>query len=1157
LSSSAPGTSPKLSVVVPYFNVEDFIEECLASLAAQTLTDLEVIMVDDGSTDGSVLIAERYARQDPRFRVVTQENQGLGPARNTGVRHAKGKYLTFVDSDDVVPAKAFAQMVGSLERTGSDFATGNVMRFNDARRWQSGMYGKLFQKDHAKTHITREPELIRDRIVCNKVFRRSFWDAQGFEFPGRFYEDTPVVFPAHVNAKSVDVLRDHVYEWRVRHGSITQNRFEIDNLRARLDMVTFVRDYATEKAPALVPEWDAYVLENDFVALVGTIAEADESDREEILELAIREVGVVAPEAIKKQKAHRRLMVHALQHRMVPELLALHALTPRQLAGTRAVRRGRLRRRWYAQYTCFEDPARDLPADLFDVTDEIKVQGRANRAWWQDGKLHITGHSRLPFLEMATPDSSDISLWLRNRTTRTRVSLPVTRVQRPDVTADTNQENICYDAAGWSVVVDPARLGSVPGDWELFVEVGNAGLKRTERVANPWMGRDLWPADGPLGDGLHLTPIAAVNGRFLIRVHRPEAVLTGSAVEGDDLVLTGWVDGKPTGVHATVSDGTAEATGRLETVAQAGRRHAFTARLPLVSVVRGGRRPLDLIDWDIALTGTGADIKLFPAGGLPERRYALGDDEIALTRTRYGGVRLVERLRRPVVSSLAWSGDALTLSGDLTGTGERPGDLVLRHRVTGEEQLVPISWDDDGRFTVRIEVRSFDLFGARLPLGNGYWRLFARGAGDEDVSVVVGRFAIVGMPDRQVVGMHEYLPSVYNMDSLELQVRPALTAQERGAYAQRRLREEVYPELRTRPVRDMVLMDSFDSRQYSDSPRAMAEELIRRGSPYEIVWVSADGQFEVPEGSRVVLRNSLAHYEAMARARLVVANNPMPPGYVRREGQTYVQTWHGTPLKKIGFDIEVWRGSADYLERFAADVAQWDFLVSPQPWSTPIWRRAFRYDGEILEVGYPRNDLLNRPELPEVAASVRQRLGIPADARVVLYAPTWRDDVRKTGGVGLDLNLDLAEFERRLGPDHYLLVRGHINVREAVKDATQSPRILDVSKYPDIVELYAIADVLITDYSSVMFDYAVTRRPMLFFTYDLEHYRDDLRGFYFDFEAEAPGPLLRTNDELFDALSTIDKVATDYADAYKSFTDRFCPLDDGKAAARILDRVLP
>src|SRR5262249_8105640 len=149
----------------------------------------------------------------------------------------------------------------------------------------------------------------------------------------------------------------------------------------------------------------------------------------------------------------------------------------------------------------------------------------------------------------------------------------------------------------------------------------------------------------------------------------------------------------------------------------------------------------------------------------------------------------------------------------------------------------------------------------------------------------------------------------------------------------------------------------------------------------------------------------------------------------------------------------------------------------------------------------------------------------------------------------------LAEFDRRLGDDHVLLVRGHINVREAV-GGTRSRQVLDVSKYPDIVELYVAADVLITDYSSVMFDFAVTRKPMLFFTYDLAHYRAKLRGFYFDFEAEAPGPLLRTSDEVIAAITDLDVVAEAHAPAYKAFVDRFCPLDDGKASARILDRIL-
>jgi CDP-glycerol glycerophosphotransferase len=141
-----------------------------------------------------------------------------------------------------------------------------------------------------------------------------------------------------------------------------------------------------------------------------------------------------------------------------------------------------------------------------------------------------------------------------------------------------------------------------------------------------------------------------------------------------------------------------------------------------------------------------------------------------------------------------------------------------------------------------------------------------------------------------------------------------------------------------------------------------------------------------------------------------------------------------------------------------------------------------------------------------------------------------------------------------LGDDHVLLVRLHPNV---VDGAPEHPLVYDVSAYPDIAELYLISDVMISDYSSVMFDFANTGRPMLFFTYDLAHYRDKLRGFYFDFEAEAPGPLVESSGDLIDALRSLDSITQSYGKAYEAFADRFCSLEDGKAAARVVDRVFP
>jgi len=382
---------------------------------------------------------------------------------------------------------------------------------------------------------------------------------------------------------------------------------------------------------------------------------------------------------------------------------------------------------------------------------------------------------------------------------------------------------------------------------------------------------------------------------------------------------------------------------------------------------------------------------------------------------------------------------------------------------------------------------------------------------------------------------------------------------ERGKNSGFHNRTKLYPKLRSQPLRDTVFYNSFTGRQYSDSPRAVHQELVARGLPLEHIWVVSDGQAAIPPSGRSVALWQHEWYEAMATSRYIVTNQHLPGWFRRREGQVVVQTWHGTPLKRIGFDIEdLHFADTKYFEKLAVEAGNWSHLVSPNTFSTPILQRAFRYDGEMLEIGYPRNDVLFAAgaEREAIVADVRGRIGLPAGKKVVLYAPTWRDDEFYRGGqYRISMMIDLAAAQARLGDDHVLLVRRHPNVVDEIKGAGNG-FVHDVSAYPDMADLLAITDVLITDYSSVMFDFANTGRPMIFFTYDLEHYRDKLRGFYFDFEAEAPGPLLATSDEVIEAIRTADTTAAQYETRYKAFAERGCDLDDGHAAARLVDAML-
>jgi len=355
----------------------------------------------------------------------------------------------------------------------------------------------------------------------------------------------------------------------------------------------------------------------------------------------------------------------------------------------------------------------------------------------------------------------------------------------------------------------------------------------------------------------------------------------------------------------------------------------------------------------------------------------------------------------------------------------------------------------------------------------------------------------------------------------------------------------------------LVLFESGVGRQYADSPRYIYEELVRRGSPLRKVWAYSGRLPVVDEHTKVVQRLSPAYYYYLARSKYWVNNQSFPHYVTRRPEGVYVQTWHGTPLKRMLHDLETIHGrDGGYVGRASAAARQWSLLVSPSPYATQTIRSAFRYEGSVLEQGYPRNDVFYGEDRDAVGARVRRRLGIPADKKVVLYAPTFRDDQAVANRFAFTLPFDLTRFHEALGEDVVLLLRMHVLVKRDLKIPEEyAATVLDVSGYPEIQELYLASDVLVTDYSSVFFDFAALRRPMVFFAYDLESYRDNLRGFYLDYETDLPGPVVTSEDALYDALLSLERVQKEFSGRYDAFLERFSPMDDGHAAERVVDHV--
>lgn len=359
-----------------------------------------------------------------------------------------------------------------------------------------------------------------------------------------------------------------------------------------------------------------------------------------------------------------------------------------------------------------------------------------------------------------------------------------------------------------------------------------------------------------------------------------------------------------------------------------------------------------------------------------------------------------------------------------------------------------------------------------------------------------------------------------------------------------------------------ILFESFFGNSYSDSPKYIYQYMLEKfGDQYQYIWVLNRKNTKVPGNPKQVKQFSLKYFYYLARSKYWVINIRLPKWIEKKKGHVFLQTWHGTPLKKLVFDMEdvhLASSKSSYKMNFYTETRNWDYLISANPFSTERFMSAFLYERDkILEIGYPRNDILKAPGLPEKAAEIKRKLGLPEDKKLILYAPTWRDDeYYEAGKYKFDLKLNLQAMRSALGDAYAVLLRTHYLIAGNLNLAGTEGFAYNVSSYDDISELYLISDLCITDYSSVFFDYANLRRPILFYVYDLDKYRDVLRGFYINIETEVPGPLLYTTDEVIRAIESIEEVSAEYQQRYDRFYERFCSLDDGRASERAVKALL-
>lgn len=1060
---------PTLSVVVPAFNASDFIEKCLRSILAQQGITLEILVVDDGSNDDTVKRVKQVAERDDRVTVISGPNSGPAIARDRGVEAAHGAYLAFADADDEVLPDAYATMVNSLERTGSDVATGSYTRIGKMGRSRPKLTARVHARQRLAVRLDDMPELLEEPVLWNKVYRRDFWNRHvGPMRSFANYEDQEPVYRALVGAAAIDVLTADVYAWRLADGRNTRSRrkAKLTDLRAKLEVIEALNNVLEHEQNK--------VRAHAYAIWMGT----DLAMHAEYLDTAkkrFRKTLCTATNDLKKSMPRSAWKLIPAQERLFMWVVATGRLDDiEEILGTRleettAVPLEYVEGRWYVAPTYVNRLETQLPSRLLKARDiDIKpVVLVRNARWVNEGELELQGCAYIPGI-----DPSDVDVRIQgvmDGATVFDVAVDSREDNRVDLEAGDPWRS--YAAGGFTVRIDIREIDDISQRGiDLFgVFDARSVCLRAPVTSSAVVGMI---APSPMIDGQRVTVIADEHDELSIRpVSMPAApvIATNVSIQGRRITVTLSSDADVRSI---------ELVHRNETHQLAIQDHSiFDGSLPSPpdGYESGGERI-----WTLkARNGNGQTEDVYYGSVdylLPNTGRARPEPDVD------GKVKIAQRAIRVTVTGASSDRDRLML----TGRVDPPQRLFVLLKSSGQT-IAPAEtmWRADGGFTTVYDLTTTGPEGGTVAaLSGGYHVRFGSFATEaEGWARVAAKLAI--RPVDCFTEWNTLRVEGRESGAVAVTASPPWSSGERTKCGQFALRRREWG-----PLTSGVVFESYNGKSANDNPRAIFDAILDERYGIPLFWSVRDRRVEVPDGGIPIVEGTAAWHNAMATSKMWVNNNNFPYHIRKRQGQFYLQTWHGTPIKKLLLDMSRRKVPLSYRRIMGNEVPQWDLLLAQSEEAANSLRASLGHEGDIVVGEQPRNvrlvNCLHRQN------ETRGQLGLSLDERVILYVPTWRNADRNGRHMRWRQLLDPQSLAE--ATNARVLVRAH-HVAKPEKAKLQG--VNDVSDYPHVEDLMAVTDVLITDYSSIVYDFDLTGGSAVLFVPDHKHYRKE-RGMYPD-----------------------------------------------------------
>jgi CDP-glycerol glycerophosphotransferase len=809
-----------------------------------------------------------------------------------------------------------------------------------------------------------------------------------------------------------------------------------------------------------------------------------------------------------------------------------------------------------------------LPDDVTILSDaQLELVSRLMRAYWEGDRLTVSGWAYIRNVDLEV-NRPELTVELVSADSTTRIPLDSELFDEPRVDVLGIHRHCNYRPGGWRASITADRIPDDPEQyWSFEITMTAAGVRRTSRL------RDVSSAGSTSVHQAHVdrggisrTVLRGEERQVAVRVAHHPTYAVSQKLGPDGVATVVFRTPAPERVVVNHIDSarrellsaTPEPTGEdgewrvrfdLGSLPTPTSNTASFGRItrPLRVRVRhrdGGWTPI------LAPPGTPTSPAVVDDPALPRR----------LTRSKDGELELLDRL--PVATAYSVTDEAFTVRvhSSLELESYAPTlsslDLDVPGTLTRE--------DDRGDTGYTL---SFPLAGARwgyddLILPRNKYAVIMRSAGDnsdQDLPVTPSAELLDRLPtDEPRERFRSYVEVVpHKPPALTLNVQEPLADDYRGQRNQYRLREAARVEEATQ---DSVFFRSLYSEVANCNMLGVHHELGRRGASLTRYWSVRDHSVPLPDGGVGLVEGTPEWHQALATSRYLMVNVHQPEWYVKPRGQILIQTMHGYPYKVMGH--EWWEKGgfpSGQINSFDRRAREWDYFVSPATYATPLLTKAFLEPAgataEILEIGYPRNDVLQSDDAPGIRERVRKVLGIADGQQVVMYAPTFRDYMSADDMAAERVDFfDVDRAARDVGSGYTFLVRGHAFHARAGGRHEGGANIIDVTGHPDVNDLILASDCAVLDYSSLRFDYALVDKPMIFLVPDLEKY-DAVRGGVIPYAPTAPGPHVTTTREVVNLVRDFNGLARRTAVQRQTFRRDYADLEDGHASARLVDAV--